>query len=440
MKQQSTTHRTLLRTTQIAIASAAFALIAACGGGGGGSNNAGTTPPSGVNMQVVAFGTSLTDAGTYEPILLGFGGGRFTTNPGEVWAQKVSEYFGSPLTPAFEGGFGSTLQATGGLDYAQGGAWVATNAATADPFTTAVGTTTQMPLTWQVQQYLSQHGSFNANQIVLVEGGANDILNNITTILGTVVPQILSNPAATQAQIAGYVQTATQNTLQSSAAAFATVVGQILANGAKHVAVMNVPDIGNTPLSQANGEIQTAIGGLVSQALQADNVPAAAIPAVVASIQAQVPALVSGVVQTYNGMVTYALNQGGIGSDVIPVDSFTWLDSVMSNYSAQGFTVGNTGTACNLTAMASNATSYYLSNPSAIPGGVPQGVTTQQAAQAAGSNFASSLFCSPSTYTVANADQTYVFADTIHPATRTHELFANYVEQQLAAAGLGKAP
>ncbi|HEY1607697.1 MAG TPA: SGNH/GDSL hydrolase family protein, partial [Paraburkholderia sp.] len=305
MKQRTTNRRTLLRTTQIAIASATFALLAACGGGGG-SSNASSGPPSGVNMQVVAFGTSLTDAGTYQPILLGFGGGRFTTNPGEVWAQKVSEYFGSPLTPAFEGGFGSTLSATGGLDYAQGGAWVATNAGTADPFTTAVGTTTQMPVTWQVQEYLSQHGSFNANQLVLVEGGANDILNNVTAILGTVIPQILSNPTATQAEISGYVQTATQTALQSSATAFATVIGQILQNGAKHVAVVNVPDIGNTPLSQANGEIQTAIGALVTQALQADNVPAPTIAVTVPAIQAQVPALVSGVVQTYNGMVTYA--------------------------------------------------------------------------------------------------------------------------------------
>ena len=34
----------------------------------------------------------------------------------------------------------------------------------------------EQPLTWQVSQYLAQHGSFNANQLVLVEGGANEIL------------------------------------------------------------------------------------------------------------------------------------------------------------------------------------------------------------------------------------------------------------------------
>jgi phospholipase/lecithinase/hemolysin len=55
-----------------------------------------------------------------------------------------------------------------------------------------------------------------------------------------------------------------------------------------------------------------------------------------------------------------------------------------------------------------------------------------------GAQFASSLFCSPQTYTVANADQTYMFADTVHPSTHMHALFAQYVEQTIAKSGLGK--
>ena len=46
----------------------------------------------------------------------------------------------------------------------------------------------------------------------------------------------------------------------------------------------------------------------------------------------------------------------------------------------------------------------------------------------------SSLFCSPNTYTVPNADQTYMFADTVHPTTHMHALFANLVEQAVLAA------
>jgi phospholipase/lecithinase/hemolysin len=49
-----------------------------------------------------------------------------------------------------------------------------------------------------------------------------------------------------------------------------------------------------------------------------------------------------------------------------------------------------------------------------------------------------SLLCSPATYVTSNADQTYIFADELHPTTRTHALFAQYVQQQIAASGLGK--
>ena len=71
------TRQRMLRTAQVAIAGAALALLAACGGGDdNNSNSASNTPPSGVKMQVVSFGDSLSDAGTYSQIKLGFGGGR----------------------------------------------------------------------------------------------------------------------------------------------------------------------------------------------------------------------------------------------------------------------------------------------------------------------------------------------------------------------------
>jgi phospholipase/lecithinase/hemolysin len=82
-----------------------------------------------------------------------------------------------------------------------------------------------------------------------------------------------------------------------------------------------------------------------------------------------------------------------------------------------GFTVSNTGTACNLQAMIAAATKAGQTNPTA---------------------FGSSLFCSPETQTVAGADQTYMYADTIHPTTHLHVLYAQAVEQAIAKSGLGK--
>ncbi len=460
MKHQGPRHRTLLRATQIAAASAAFALLAACGGGSGGNNNASTPPPSGVNMQVVAFGTSLTDAGTYsEQILPGFGGGRFTTNPGEVWAQHVSEYFGNTLSPAFEGGFGLPLTATGGLDYAQGGALV-TGGGVANT-SAVIPAASEQPVDWQVQQYVAQHGSFNANQLVLVEGGANEILNLLDvpangspTNLGLFGAALVANnftaavnangPTAvatlmqegfTQAQATALAPAAVALQLvQLNPSAFASIIPVITAaktlGGIVHseivpgnpkIAVVTVPDIGKTPAAL---KADAAVGATPGSATSAD----------------QALSLISAM---YNLTLIQATAADVQAKKVVVVDTFSWLDQSIQNAASLGFTVTNTDTACNLTAMTNSATNYAIANPQATLGLNP--ATTPQAtinayAQVYGQNFGSSLFCSPQTLTTPNAPTTYMFADLVHPTTALHSQFATYVEKQLAAAGIGKAP
>ncbi|QBQ96757.1 SGNH/GDSL hydrolase family protein [Paraburkholderia pallida] len=459
MKQQGPRHRTLVRATQIALASAAFALLAACGGGSSSSSSASTPPPSGVSLQVVAFGTSLTDAGTYsEQILPGFGGGRFTTNPGEVWAQKVSEYFGNSLTPAFEGGFGVPLTATGGLDYAQGGAMVSTGgvANTSAPIPAA----SEQPLTWQVSQYLAQHGSFNANQLVLVEGGSNEILalldNNgagltafATGLAKANFAAAASDPAtqqkalqqlvaegftAAQAQalvpaaIALTIVTTDPNAstdfasvlpILTAAGTLANLVNTQIAGTAK-VAVATVPDIGKAPAALA---ADSSVGATPGSA----NAPDQALSLVAAM---------------YNLALLQGLQPSLAAKKVVPIDTFSWIDQSVQNAASLGFTVTNTGTACNLTQMETDATNYALANPQAtlgLPPTTPQPILDAAAAQY-GQAFGSSLFCSPQTLTTANAPTTYMFADLFHPTTALHAQFATFVETQLANAGIGKAP
>ena len=417
MKQTASRKQDWLRVTQIAVASAAFALLAACGGGGDDNNNASSsTPAGGVKLQVVSFGDSLSDVGTYAPVIQGsFGGGRFTTNPGEVWTQKVAEYYGDTLKPAYLGGFGKPLAAAGGFGYAQGGSdvvnaqgkgWAPNNMAA-----------TTVPIVGQVQNYLSAHTSFNANQLVLVNGGANDIFQfaentaNLTALgaaLQTQFPLLvqagkLPNTQAGQvAFIVGYLQQLSNPQVAQAASQLAAQVKTIVNAGATHVVVSTVPDIGNTPL------------GVAANA----STPGSA-------------ALLSGISAAYNYLFVQNLTALGLlgTGKVIVVDAFAWQDQQLPNYKALGFTVSNTGTACNLTAMQTNATAYARANPSAT-----NGLTPEQY----GAQFGSSLFCSPQTYTVAGADQTYMFADTVHPSSHMHALFAQYVQQQIAATGLGK--
>lgn len=338
------------RKVAVAFLAGAMSLLAACGGHGNssgiGSGAGGGTslPPGGVNLQIVSFGDSLSDVGTYQPIASALSGGRFTTNPGQVWSQDVAQYYGDTLTAAYTIDITHKLNPQSGLGYAEGGATVATPANTYDFLSDVIGDI-EMPVNQQVASYLAAHGSFNSNQLVLVWAGSNDVLR------------------------AGALPAAAP-TVQAAASALAQVVAEIVGNGAMHVVLVNVPNVGLSPdgVSQPDG------GANLTQ-----------------------------LSQIFNDSLNAALQTDGLQGKVIQVDSYSWVNQIVANFQANGFTVSNTSVAC---------------DPSKTP-------------------HQTALLCSPSTYVTANADQTYMFADELHPTTRLHALFAQFVEQQIAASGLG---
>lgn len=334
----------------IAILAGALSLLTACGGHGNGSGigsgagSGASAPAGGVSLQIVSFGDSLSDVGTYAPLASVIGGGRFTTNPGQVWSQDVAQYYGDTLTAAYTIDITHKLNAQSGLGYAEGGATVATAANTYDFLSDVIGDI-EMPVNQQVSSYLAAHGSFNSNQLVLVWAGSNDVLR------------------------AGALPAAAP-TVQTAASALAQVVAQIVQNGAAHVVVVNVPNVGLSPKGLAQPD-----GGANLTLLS----------------------------QLFNTSLNAALQSDGLQGKVIQVDSYTWVNQMVANFQANGFTVSNTSFAC---------------DPSKTP-------------------HQTALLCSPSTYVTSNADQTYMFADDLHPSTHLHALFAQYVEQQIAASGLG---
>ena len=101
--------RPLVRTT--------LALALACA--------AGTAFAQGEYSKTVFIGDSLTDSGHFRPALVQANGpaasilGRFTTNPGQVWAEFLAEYYGTAAISANQGG----------TNYAVGGARTGTNPA-----------------------------------------------------------------------------------------------------------------------------------------------------------------------------------------------------------------------------------------------------------------------------------------------------------------------
>jgi outer membrane lipase/esterase len=192
--------------------------------------------------SVVFFGDSLTDDGYFRPVLAALGLpaplvatlGRFTTSPGPVWSELVSNYYGQ--TPAASN--------AGGLIYAQGGARVALPSAS-----TPTGAA-QRPVTTQLGEYLAHNnGVADPNGLFAIWAGANDIFQT----LGGVGAGLI-DPSA----VPGIIQTA--------AGAEIGVVAALKQAGAKYIIVMALPDIGATPafasLGAANaaGATQATVG------------------------------------------------------------------------------------------------------------------------------------------------------------------------------------
>ena len=302
----------------------------------------GTLPAQAATFSnVVVFGDSLSDAGYYRPFLAGLGlpanvvagMGRFTTNPGPVWSELVSQYYGVAAGPS---------NASGSI-FAQGGARVAD----ASPLTPPGQA--QRSVQTQIGEYLARGGSVaDPNALHAVWAGANDLFVNLGAFQAN---------AISQAQL--------QTNVLGAAAAEIAQVARLRAAGARYIMVFALPDVGATPQFAAAG---AATAGAVT-------------------------ALSAG----YNTTLFTGLAQNGIRA--IPVDTFSLLAEIRANPAPYGFT-NITGIAC---------------------GPFPP-ITTS----------GSSQFCLTGTNLVApGAENSYLFADGVHPTTGAHRIVANFVTSLL---------
>ncbi len=185
--------------------------------------------------NVVVFGDSLSDAGYYRPFLAGLGLppqvvatlGRFTTNPGPVWSESVSQFYG--ITPGPSN--------AGGSIYAQGGARVALPSASTPPGSA------QRPVSTQIDEYLAASGGHaDPNALYGMWIGANDIFQNLAAL-----------------QAGAIDQTALQTNVLGAAAAEVQQVGRLQAAGARYVLVFGLPNIGTTPAFAGTGSTAAAV-------------------------------------------------------------------------------------------------------------------------------------------------------------------------------------
>jgi outer membrane lipase/esterase len=413
---------TTRRRWHISALAAAALIVAGCGGGD-------TNSP--LATRVIAFGDSLTDVGTYVvatgiPLAaLGvatgqvqgeapYFGGKFTTNAhsgyscqkdpvtnvlvrnpannqlicsntsnANIWVEWIAARLGVAITQA-EVGFGPTripCPAAGlGLasscsGYAQGGSRVT------DP--NGIGRTSGA-LTIPIVDQIASHNTrtvpgfktgFDSGDVVFVFGGNNDVFTQAGAV-GLGLP----------------LETAQANIVAAATELATLVKNEILAKGAKRVAVMTLPDSAATPYGST---------------LSVDG-----------------RALLTGLSAAFNA----ALLAGLEGSSAKIIDARALNAMVQASPASFGLT-NITTPACNATIISGLTGGQITDGSSLFCNAAPAALFT--AAPPTGAGFPISF----NGLTPGASASSYLFADGVHPTTGGHKIFADQVWLKLKDFG-----
>lgn len=386
---------------------AACVLLTACGGGGSDTPevnyNAGSVllpgaPTSKGNfVSVVSFGDSLSDAGTYTPATSATGngqapfiGGRFTTNTtgSTVWVENVATSLGLVITPHEVGFAGASAKCPAAANpalantctaYGQGGARVT------DPNGIGkAGGALTVPVQTQIANHLARFGNFKGNELVLVLAGPNDVLVQFGTFAAKATQNATDVAAGrlTQAQADAANQAnafAAQGEVKKAALELAAYIRtEILAKGARYVAVVTTPDLAATPFGAS--------------------VPATARPQLTAMVD----------------VLNLWLRDGLRGQPVGIIDANGFFKNIVANPASFGFT--------NVTSRACDVAKIQAITSGAVTDG-------------------SSLFCNSTAGAPFNglatgaSATTWFFADGVHPTTGGHKSFTDEAMKAMRAFG-----
>jgi phospholipase/lecithinase/hemolysin len=373
-----------------------LAALAACGGGDGDQS------PKFQPSRIVSFGDSLSDVGSYNTTGLVAGvneadtttgttnSGKFTVNSAGAknWIELIAAAYGVDAPCSAQTGLNSVSSLAGlaaatvnhptCYAYGQGGSRVTLavgpgNVGTLPAPSGALGQLTK-PLTDQVSRHLAKgNGAFASDELVLVLAGGNDLFINGAVIEAT-------------AQASGDVATAINNAVIAMGTAgvelAALVKTQMLAKGAKHVVVVNLPDVSLTPDSIDKGASSQAITKTMTT--------------------------------TFNTALSNGLKDAG--SAVVFVDAFTQSVDQAAHPAQYGLS--------NVTKRACDVTKLVVD---LVINGAPNAATS--------ATLGTSLVCNSKTL-IAGDTSTYQYADGVHPTPYGYKLLAQFVTDRLAKAGL----
>ncbi len=345
--------------------------------------------------QLYIFGDSLTDAGAYVGRPDAGAGQRFTTDPGPTWVESLGAHFGVPVTannPA------NPNTSASGNDFAQGGARVE------DPqgIGQSASPLAAQPITTQVRTYFSAHPRGESDALYIVWGGANDVFAQSAAAGAGVPPdQISANLQAAAEKLNEQIQ------LLSQAGAGAIIVPTLPDIGQTPAAVMSAIQVvgnGNANLPTALGAATLALRAPATTPTEQQAVRDNAIATAAGVLGVPVEALAGAVAQVgggfsqlsdgFNRALQFNLSRGT--ANVITLDMQGFFAEAIANPAAFGF--GNvTGVACNTP---------------------------------------SSLNCTSADLAAPGVDQSFLFADAVHPTTAGHARIMAYALSVLEAPGL----
>ena len=242
--------------------------------------------------------------------------------------------------------------------------------------TDSPGTPSLIPTeTQQITAYLAANPKLSGSELYTVFAGANDIFYHGTAV------------AAGQ-----FAAAHSAGLSPSAAAAFGIAIANL-----EGVAAPETPDQASTAIQSAAAQEVALIGDLQkagARYIVVFNLPNTSRTPAAASGELLVPGTIaeqSTLSTQFNGVLNAGLASAGVG--IIPVNTFALFNEVLANPAAYGI---------------SNTT-------------VPACTTS------------SSLNCTPQTLRPGATPQTYLFADSVHPTTNTHALFAQVVENEIIA-------
>jgi outer membrane lipase/esterase len=284
-----------MKNIKLALTGIAFAtFLTACGGGGDSSGGSFDTKIR--FSQVVTFGDSISDVGTYQVgSVAALGGGKFTVNgvADNIWSQTLAASLGAGTQCAAQTGLlpnngltgAAVVNNAGCNNYAQGSSRV--TAVGSGPNGVALQKALNQvnngyiadSIQNQMNRHLTKVSAFGATDLVTVNGGGNDFFTQLGAVGAAATGGAAAQGAAT---LAGWspatiaaVGAGGADAANAAAGAAVTAMGQagaelavyvktlIVAKGAKYVVVRNLGDLNGTPFgstfSAATKQLSTAM-------------------------------------------------------------------------------------------------------------------------------------------------------------------------------------